>query len=269
MKSKRILCVGGAGSIGSELVRQLSHENTVYVLDINETDMFDLVEELNIQGRVGDIRDETMLEEVFYDFVPDLIFHCAALKHVTPNEHVPIEAVRTNILGTYNVIKMAKRFNARLVNISTDKVVNGESIMGLTKKIAEKMVKQAGYVSVRFGNVLGSRGSVIPIWQKELNENKPLTVTDERMTRYMMTITEAVKLVIKAAEIGKPGQILIMDMKEKVNVLQLAKDILGKSGKDVGIKMIGMRLGETLSEELMNETEKATAIKEGNYWVLT
>ena len=258
----KILVTGGAGSIGSELVRQLVKDNDVFVLDINETAMFDLVEELGIKGRVGDVRDPIVLEGQY-----DVICHAAALKHVTPNEQEPIEAVKTNIIGTHNVIQFAKRTGAKLINISTDKVVLGESIMGLTKKIAEKMVRNAGYTSVRFGNVLGSRGAVIPIWQKQLDENRPITVTDGRMMRYMMTIPEAVELVIEASKLPQ-GKIVILDMGEPVNVLHLAQEILGKSGKDVGIKEIGMRPGETLTEELMTPEERARAEKIGKFYVL-
>lgn len=269
-----MLVTGGAGSIGSELVRQLAPSNEVYVLDINETAFFDLHEELNqkgfkVQGRVGNIKAHSTVDDAIWEFRPDVIFHAAACKHVTPMEWTPLEAVHTNIIGTHNLVKYAKRYSVKkFVNISTDKVVHAESIMGLTKKIAEKMVKNAGFVSVRFGNVLGSRGSVIPIWQKQLDEGRPLTVTDARMERYMMTIPEAVRLVVKAAEVGKPGQVLILDMGEPVNILQLAKDILAKSGKDLGVEMIGVRPGETLTERLMTLEEQSTAVKVDDFWVL-
>lgn len=259
----KILVTGGAGSVGSELVRQLHPEHEVEIIDINETAMFDLVEELGIKGRVGDIRDSEVLQGKY-----DIIYHCGALKHVTPNEQEPIEAVKTNILGTYNVIEFAKKTGTKLINISTDKVVNGESIMGLTKKIAEKMVKNAGFVSVRFGNVMGSRGSVIPIWQKQMDEGKPLTITDKRMERYMMTIPQAVELVIEASKMPQDGRIVILDMGEPINILDLAMGILDRSGAAVGVKEIGIRPGETLSEKLMTEEEKQKAVKEGDFWII-
>ena len=200
---------------------------------------------------------------------PTYIFHAAALKHVTPSEWYPMEYVKTNILGTQNVINFAKSFGCVFfVNISTDKVVNAESIMGITKKVAEKMVKNAGYISVRFGNVMGSRGSVLPIWQKQVEQGKPITVTDERMERYMMTIPQACELVIQAATYDNFGKVLVLDMGKHVNILQLAKEIIQKSGRDIEIKTIGMRKGETLSEKLMTEEEEKSAKKEDNYWIL-
>lgn len=274
MENKRILITGGGGSIGSELTRQLSVKNEIYVLDINETAMFDLVEELKlkglkVEGRIGDIRDWQTVEEVFNDFKPDIVFHASALKHVTPNEQHPEEAVKTNILGTMAVVNCAKRNNVeKFINISTDKVVNAHCVMGITKKIAENYVKEKGYISVRFGNVLGSRGSVIPIWQGQLDRNESLTITDKKMMRYFMTIPQACELVIKAAEIGQPGNVLIMDMGEPKNVYDLALEILNKSGKDLGIKEIGLRPGETLTESLMTDEELKRAVKINNFWII-
>lgn len=281
-----ILITGAAGSIGAELTRQLAPNNSILALDIDETRLFDLVEELrqeghDIKGRVVDIRDGVELRQddftkvgnvglVGGGYAPDLIFHVAARKHVTPMEDTPLEAVSVNIQGTSNVIQFAKKYGARLVNISTDKVVNAECVMGATKKVAEIMVRNAGFISVRFGNVLGSRGSVIPIWQRQMDQGKPLTITDERMERYMMSIEEACALVIKASEIGEPGQILILDMGTPVNILRAAKDILGKVGKsDYPIKTIGIRPGEVLSEELMTASEQIRAKKVDDFWIIS
>lgn len=268
MVNKRILITGCAGSIGSELARQLCRNNQVYGIDIGETELFELYEELkpNIKTRIGDIRNRETIEEIFANFLPDIIIHTAAYKHVSPLELDPIEAVQTNIIGTNNIIRMAKKTGSKFINISTDKVVNGESIMGLTKKIAERIVQNAGYVSVRFGNVLGSRGSVIPIWQKQIDENKPLTVTDPKMQRYFMTISEACKLVIEACEIGQPGDKIILDMGKQHNILELAKEILKKSGKNLEIKIIGTKSGETFQERLMSNEEEKRAIKVGQFW---
>lgn len=274
IKNKRILITGGAGSIGSELVRQLAPNNKVFILDINETDTFDLREELKQEGRWvhsrnGDIRDVETVRDVFEDFKPQYVFHAGALKHVTPCEEYPLEAIQTNIVGTYNVMAEAKRWECleKFVFISTDKVVNGHSIMGATKKVGEIMVRNQGkgFVVVRFGNVMGSRGSVIPLWQRQIEKGKRLTVTDERMTRYMMTVPEAVNLVIQASQLGKGGECFILDMGEQVNILELAKKILGK---DDGIEMIGIRPGETLDEKLMTKEEETIAIKQGNFYIL-
>lgn len=275
MENKAILVTGGAGSIGSEIVRQLvGNKNDVYVIDNNETALFDLYEELKHQGTpftmmLGDIRETAVFDEIHPEAHFDYIFHAAALKHVTPSEQAPMEYVKTNIHGTYNVMVYAWKTGARLVNISTDKVVHANSIMGASKKVAEIMIKNARHVSVRFGNVLGSRGSVIPIWQKQIDENRPLTVTDEKMTRFMMTIPQAVSLVLEAGQKAKDGEIWILKMGEQVNVLQLAKDILKKADKEaLGVKMIGVRPGETLDEKLWTEDEFLSIKQEGNFYIL-
>lgn len=275
IENKKILISGFAGSIGSEIFRQLAPGNELFGVDIDETRMFDLVEELklkglNVRGRIGNIKAHSTVDDMIYEFKPDIIFHAAAYKHVAPNEQYPLEAINTNIIGTYNMLKYAKKYGVKkFINISTDKVINSNSVMGATKRVAELMVKNAGGISVRFGNVLGSRGSAIPTWQRQIDHNEPLTVTDERMERYFMSIPQAVELVIKASEIGEAGQILILDMGEPVNVLELAKEILKKSGKeDLGIRMIGMRPGETLGERLMTEDEEKRAIKKENFYVI-
>lgn len=278
MKNKRILITGMAGSIGSELLRQLAPNNKIFGVDINETGVFDLIEEYKqaghwVHGRVGDIRDEKTVEDVFSDFKPQIIFHAAALKHVTPMEWNPLEAIQTNILGTYNVIKYAKKYREtteKFVFISTDKAVQSSSIMGATKRVSEIITRNQGkgFVVVRFGNVLGSRGSVIPLWQKSIDEGKSVKVTHSEMTRYMMTIDEAVNLVIKASDIGKGGEIIILDMGKKVNVLELAKGIIQQSRKDVPIEMIGLRPGEQLTEKLMFEEEEKLAIKQGEFYII-
>jgi FlaA1/EpsC-like NDP-sugar epimerase len=279
IKNKRILVTGGAGSIGQELVRQLAVNNKIFILDQNETATFDLRTELKERGywvhsRTGDIRDKATVADVFDDFKPQYIFHTAALKHVTPNEEYPLEAIQTNILGTYNVIAEAKRWECleKFVFISTDKVVNANCIMGITKLCAEGLVRRAGekFVAVRFGNVMGSRGSVIPIWQKQFDQKKPLTVTDERMERYMMSIPEACELVIKAAEKGKNGEVWILDMGKRVNVLKLAQKIIKEAGygDNMEIDIIGIRPGETLDEKLMTKDEELKAVKTDNFYVI-
>lgn len=274
MTGKRILITGAAGSIGSELVRQLHTQNSVYCLDFNESGLADLMEELGVKGRVGDIRNEITVRDVFSDFKPQMVFHAAAYKHVSAMELVPREAVETNIIGTLNVIEYAKRWECveKFVFISTDKAVQSTSVMGATKRVGEIITRNQGkgFIVVRFGNVLGSRGSVIPIWQRQINQNKALTVTDEKMTRYMMTIQDACALVIEAATKGEGGEIMCLDMGKKVNVLELAQKILMESGKNPNenIKLIGVRKGEQLTEELMSLEEEKLAIKDGNYFVI-
>lgn len=271
IKGKRILCTGAGGSIGSELTRQLCVNNTVFLFDNNETATFDLYEELKLKGfqvdyRVGDIRNRDTVREVFVGFKPQIVFHVAAYKHVSPNERYPREAVETNLIGLLNVLDEAK--GCRFVFISSDKAIHSNSVMGTTKRIGELIVKNWGGVSVRFGNVLGSRGSVIPLWQASIDRGEPLNVTDEKMTRFFMTLEEAVSLVIEAGEQGNPGEILVLKMGEEVNILELAKSIIKKSGKDVEIKMIGIRPGEMLFEKLMTPLEEAKKVDKGNYYVI-
>lgn len=285
ISGKRILVTGGAGSIGSELVRQLAPKNKIVVFDFNETGVVDLVEELKqegywVNGAIGDVRDEDRVEDVFSDFKPQIVFHAAALKHVSPAESSPKEYVDTNVIGTLNVIKYAKKWECleKFVFVSTDKAVQSSSIMGATKRVSEIIVRNQGrgFVVVRFGNVLGSRGSVIPLWQKAIDEGKNIKVTHPEMTRYMMTIEDAVGLVIKAAEMGQGGEIICLDMGKKINVLELAKAIVRYSqfdnrfagNEETGIEFIGLRPGEQLTEKLMFEEEERVAIKKGNFLII-
>ena len=272
IKGKRILITGCAGSIGSELTRQLSKDNTVFGIDINESGFFDIQQETGIYGRVGDIRDEKTVWDIFSDFKPQITFHAAAYKHVPLMEKYPIEAIQTNVLGTWNVVKEAKNWECleKFVFISTDKAVSSTSIMGASKRMAEIMVKNQGkgFVVVRFGNVLGSRGSLIKIWEKQIEEDKPITITDSRMERYMMTIEEACSLVIKAGEDGEGGEIYILDMGKPINILDLAKQLVKSLGRDIPIKEIGIRDGEILDERLMFEEEKSRAILKDNFYII-
>lgn len=274
MENRYIWVLGGAGSIGSEIVRQLASKNHILVIDIDETRLFDLVEELrldgfDVKGKTADIRDKNIFEMGKNEYYPELIFQCAARKHVSPMEETPMEAVSVNIEGTFNAIEFAKKCGAKLVNISTDKVVNAECIMGATKKVAELMVKNAGYTSVRFGNVMGSRGSVIPIWQKQIDEGRPLTITDSRMMRYMMSIPEAVSLVIEVAQMEDvDGKVVILDMGQPVNILSLAEEVLNKAQSTVGTKIIGSRPGEMFTEMLMTEEEEKRAVKHDKFWII-
>ena len=275
MKNKRILITGAAGSIGSELVRQLAGKNKIYGLDINEMGLHELKTELGIPVRVGDIRNRETLRNVFDDFRPEVVFHAAAYKSVDMMEYVPEEAIATNVNGTQNMLHYSKIYEVeKFVYISTDKVVNAKSIMGKTKSLGETMTVNSGkgYVAVRFGNVLGSRGSLLEIWERQINSGKPITVTDAKMRRYFMTIPEAGGLVIDAAEIGEGGEIICFEMGNPVNIMELAKEVIQKLGRDkVGspdIEIIGNRGGEVLEEKLMTEEEKKVAIRKGNYWII-
>jgi len=268
MKNKRILITGGAGSIGSELVRQLYKDNKIFILDTNETDLHNVLVETGINGRVGDIRQKETVHDVFSDFKPQAVFHAAALKHVDMCERYPEECTSTNVRGTENVLREARKWECveKFVFISTDKAAVPNCYMGATKKCGELLVKGAGFTVVRFGNVLGSRGSVIPIWQKQIDGGKKITVTDERMKRYKMTIEDACSLVITAADAKSGGQIWILDMGEQVNILDLAKKII--KGTDTEIEIIGIRPGEVLEEKLMSDEEAKYAIKQDNYWII-
>lgn len=277
IKNKRILITGGAGSIGSELVRQLCVNNKVFILDNNENKTFLLREELKQKGywvhsRTGDVRDKDTVADVFEDFKPQYVFHAAALKHVTPSEEYPIEAIMTNVIGTYNVLAEAKRWECleKFIFISTDKVVNARCVMGKTKSLGETMVTNSGkgFIAVRFANVLGSDGSLIPIWQNQINQGLPITVTDKEMFRYFMTISDACRLVIKAAEDGKGGEIYVLAMDKPVNIYELARGVIDGIGRDIPIQITGRRPGEALEEKLMTAEEESTAIRKGDFYVI-
>ena len=273
LKNKRIVVFGGAGSIGSELVRQLSTKNKVYVVDINESGVFDITDELSgkdVWGRVGDIRDYKTVRDIFEDFKPQIVFNCAAYKHVPLMEYTPLEAIQTNVIGHYNLIHVAKTWECveKFVFISTDKVVSSHSIMGATKRLGEIVTlnQGKGFIVVRFGNVMNSRGSLLQIWQRQTDRGDALSVTDERMERYMMTIPQAVSLVIEAATQGTGGEIFVMDMGKKVNINDLAEKILEVTGGKK--KITGLRNGETLTEDTMFEEEKQRAIKNNNFYII-
>ena len=271
MRNERILVTGAAGTIGSELCRQLYKNNKIYAIDLNEMGLHELKLDLGIPGRVGDIRNTETIRNIFDDFKPQVVFHAAAYKSVDMMEYVPEEAVSTNVLGTLNLLNYSKIHEVeKFIFISTDKVVNAKSIMGKTKSLGETMTTNSGrgYIAVRFGNVIGSRGSLIEIWERQINQGKPLTITDERMTRYFMTISEAVNLVLKAAEIGDGGEVICFEMGQPVNIRVLAEEIIKELGRNIPIKIIGNRGGEVLSEELMTQEEKKKAIKKGEFYII-
>ena len=267
----RILITGAAGSIGSELVRQLYKNNKLYLIDLNEMGLHELITELGVPGRVGDIRNRDTLRNVFDDFRPQTVFHAAACKSVDMMEYAPYEAISTNVVGTLNMLEYSKIYEVdKFIYISTDKVVNSKSIMGKTKSLGETMTVNSGkgYVAVRFGNVLGSRGSLIQIWERQINQGKPLTITDPKMLRYFMTIPEAVSLLLEAAKIGEGGEVICFEMGKPVSILSLAHGIIEKLGRDIPIEVIGNRGGEALEEKLMTLEEESRAVKKGKFFII-
>ncbi|MBY6060306.1 polysaccharide biosynthesis protein [Microbacterium esteraromaticum] len=268
---KRVLVTGAGGSIGSELCRQLSKFGPaeLIMLDRDETGL--QLAQLGTSGHgllhtdevvLANIRDEEVITSLFEQRRPEVVFHAAALKHLPMLEQYPDEAWKTNVLGTRNVLTAAMAVGVEhFVNISTDKAANPTSVLGHSKRVAEKLTawaaEQSGmnYVSVRFGNVIGSRGSMLPTFQALIREGKPLTVTHPDATRFFMTIPEACQLVIQAGGIGRPGEVLILDMGEPVSILEVAKRMIAMSGKNIEIVFTGLRTGEKLHEELVGSRE--------------
>jgi len=279
LTGRTILVSGAAGSIGSGLVKQMARYNPgkLILLDQAESPLYDLQIELgatqqnlNFEVVIGDIRSQERMERVFDFFRPDFVFHAAAYKHVPMMENNPSEAVLTNILGTKNLVDLSKRFEVKkFVMISTDKAVNPTNVMGASKRIAEiyaQMANKEGttrFVTTRFGNVLGSNGSVIPLFQRQIEQGGPITVTDERVTRFFMTIPEACQLVLEAGSMGEGGEIFVFDMGEPVKIIDLAKKMIQLSGlqlgKDIEIRVTGLRPGEKLYEELLAKEENTIA----------
>ncbi len=275
VKDKVIMVTGGGGSIGSELCRQLvSHKpKQLIIFDIYENNAYDIQQELkinypdaNVVTLIGSIRNVSRLESVFAQYKPDIVYHAAAHKHVPLMEVSPDEAVKNNIVGTWNVARMADKYGVKkFVMISTDKAVNPTNVMGATKRICEMIVQtyneisKTDFVAVRFGNVLGSNGSVIPLFKRQIEAGGPVTVTDPNIIRYFMTIPEAVSLVLQAGAYAKGGEIFILDMGEPVKIDDLAKNLIRLSGYTLGVNMeikyTGLRPGEKLYEELLMKEE--------------
>lgn len=282
---KTILITGGGGSIGSEICMQCARykPETIIIFDIYENCAFELAndfkrkygDEINLQIRIGSVRDMNRLNEVFEEFHPDVVFHAAAHKHVPLMEDSPCEAVKNNVFGTYNVAVAADKFKVpKMVILSTDKAVNPTNVMGATKRITEIIVQNMNeisenteYAAVRFGNVLGSHGSVIPIFKKQIENGGPVCVTHKDITRYFMTIPEAAQLVCQAGGLAKGGEIFVLDMGEPVKIMDLAENLIKLSGftvDEIGIKITGLRPGEKLYEELALESEMAEREKTAN-----
>ena len=282
VEGRRVLVTGGGGSIGSELVRQISDfdPSAIMILDQSELALYKIDLEilgshpqLNRESAIGDIRDSNRINKIFTNFRPELVFHAAALKHVPLVESNIFEGITTNVLGTANIANAcASTCVETMVLISTDKAINPSSIMGASKRLAEIYCQAldidnviAGatrYVTVRFGNVLGSAGSVVPLFQEQLSMGGPLTVTHKKMTRYFMTIAEAVELVLQASALGnidRTGKIYVLDMGDPVRIFDLATQMIKLAGltpgKDIEIKIIGPRAGEKMFEELLHGSE--------------
>ena len=270
--NRRVLVTGAGGSIGSELCRQLVRFNPseIIMLDRDESALHEV--QLSIYGRalldtpqtvLADLRDERAINEVFDSRKPQVVFHAAALKHLPLLERYPHEAYQTNVLGTATVLNAAQRTGVEVfVNISTDKAANPISVLGFSKKIAERLTadvasrtNQGKYISVRFGNVLGSRGSVLMSFRDQIAKGGPVTVTHRGVTRYFMTISEAVQLVVQAGAIGRTGEILVLDMGKPVNIHDVAEQLVKNSGKPIKIEVVGLRVGEKVHEELFAEGE--------------
>ena len=275
VSGKTVLVTGGGGSIGSELCRQLVKHGLkrLIIFDIYENSAYDIQQELkrdypyaDVVTLIGSVRNTSRLEWIFDNYRPDIVYHAAAHKHVPLMEDSPNEAVKNNVIGTLNVARMADKYNVkRFVMISTDKAVNPTNIMGATKRICEMIIQYFNeksateFVAVRFGNVLGSNGSVIPLFKKQIEAGGPVTVTHPDIIRYFMTIPEAVSLVIQAGAYAKGGEIFILDMGEPVKIDDLAKNLIRLSGYTLGvdmeIKYTGLRPGEKLYEELLMDEE--------------
>ena len=279
IQGKRIVVTGAAGSIGSELVRQiLVHQpQAVLAIDQAETPMHDLHLELarigvldKVSLQIGDIRDQPQVEQTFMDFRPQVVFHAAAYKHVPLMENQPWQAFETNVMGTRHVLTAAQATGCeRFVFISTDKAVNPTSVMGATKRLAEQVVRFEGNsgdtrcIITRFGNVLGSNGSVIPLFRQQIESGGPVTVTDAGVTRFFMTIPEAVSLVLEAGAIGEGDDLFVFDMGQSVRILDLAKKMIAlaglEEGRDIEVQITGLRPGEKMHEELLSAKESLLA----------
>lgn len=287
IKGKNVLVTGGGGSIGSELCRQIIKYNPakLIIFDIYENNLYDIQMELEshypknkIEAIVGSVRDKKRLNKIFEEYSPQLVFHAAAHKHVPLMEHSPLEAIKNNVFGTYNVVNCADEYGVeRFVLISTDKAVNPTNVMGASKRLCEMIIQaknkvsKTDYVAVRFGNVLGSNGSVIPLFKKQIAEGGPVTVTHKDITRFFMTIPEAVGLILQAITYAEGGEIFVLDMGKPVKIYDLAVSLIKLSGYepgvDIQIQFTGLREGEKLYEELLMQEEGLTATKHDKIFI--
>ena len=275
VRGKVVLVTGGGGSIGSELCRQIAanQPKTLIIFDIYENNAYDIQQELksrypylHLEVLIGSVRNTSRIDRVFADYRPDIVYHAAAHKHVPLMEDSPNEAIKNNVFGTYKTALAADKYGTeKFVLISTDKAVNPTNIMGASKRICEMIIQELNnrsatdFVAVRFGNVLGSNGSVIPLFKKQIEAGGPVTVTDKRIIRYFMTIPEAVSLVIQAGVLAKGGEIFVLDMGDPVKIDDLARKLIKLSGyvpdRDIKIEYTGLRPGEKLYEEMLMDEE--------------
>ncbi len=279
IRDKVVMVTGGGGSIGSELCRQIAkhHPRRLVIVDIYENYAYDIQQELRNQYadsldlcvEIASVRDAHKVDLLFARYQPQIVLHAAAHKHVPLMEHCPEEAVRNNVFGTYNVVTAADRHRVeRFILVSTDKAVNPTNVMGATKRLCEMIVQSMAtisntqYAAVRFGNVLGSNGSVIPLFQRQINNGGPVTLTDKRIIRYFMTIPEAAQLVLLAGAMAQRNEIFVLDMGSPVRILELAENLIRLSGftpyEDIDIVETGLRPGEKLYEELLTRSEELT-----------
>ncbi len=275
---KSVLVTGGGGSVGSELCRKIAKckPKKLIIFDIYENNAYDIEQELlikfgsslNVSVEIGSVRDKKRLESVFRSYEPEVVLHAAAHKHVPLMEHNPEEAVKNNCFGTYNVVELSEKYRVKkFILISTDKAVNPTNIMGATKRLCEMIVQSRAdsptvFSAVRFGNVLGSNGSVIPLFKKQIKAGGPVTVTDRNVIRYFMTISEATELVMQAGAMASAGDLFVLDMGEPVRIIELAENMIRLSGltpyKDIDIVETGLRPGEKLYEELLMNSDTLT-----------
>ena len=285
VKGKKIMVTGGVGSIGEEITIQVCKfsPEELMILDHNENGLFYAEKkirkeygDLKLNIMVADIRDREKMDKIFRKYRPEVVFHAAAHKHVPMMEYHPDEAVSNNIIGTKNLVELADEYEVNnFVMISTDKAINPTSVMGASKQVAEKVVEMYGkksetnFVAVRFGNVLGSNGSVIPTFKKQIAAGGPVTVTDKDVKRYFMTISEASQLVIQAGGLGIGGEVFVLDMGKPVKIVDLAKNLIRLSGflpdEDIEIKFIGLRPGEKMFEELLTEEERSRVLGDSGH----
>lgn len=287
IKNKTVLVTGGGGSIGSELCRQIVKYDPkrLVILDIYENNLYDIEMELraeypklNLEAIVASVRDKARLNNVFETYKPEIVFHAAAHKHVPLMEKSPLEAIHNNVFGTYNVVNCADEYGVeKFVLISTDKAVNPTNIMGASKRVCEMIVQaknkvsKTEYVAVRFGNVLGSNGSVIPLFKKQIERGGPVTVTHKDITRFFMTIPEAVQLILQAVTYAKGGEIFVLDMGEPVKIYDVAVSLIKLLGYepnvDIPIEITGLRPGEKLYEEILMSEEGLTSTKHDKIFI--
>ncbi|HEY9206270.1 MAG TPA: UDP-N-acetylglucosamine 4,6-dehydratase family protein [Candidatus Methanoperedens sp.] len=289
LSNKKILITGGTGSLGRVLVKEVlqHHPEVIRIFDVDETEQFEFQHELkeykdSIRFLLGDVRDRERLKRATEGI--DIIFHTAALKHVEACEYNPFEAVKTNILGMQNVIDVAIDNDvSKIIFTSSDKAVNPSNTMGATKLLAEKLMTSANYYkgahdcifsSVRFGNVMGSRGSVIPLFKQQIKSGGPVTITDPTMTRFMMSVSQAIDLVFRSTEISQGGEVFIFKM-PVVNISDLARVLIeelapryGYDSDDIGLEIIGTKPGEKMYEELMTEDEAARSLEREDMYII-